>query len=74
MQKNLGAKEDGLATKLDTPQPPPEEPKSGGLDDIGDVSWNVPTITVRYPANIPNLPGHHRANAIAMATPIRTRA
>jgi aminobenzoyl-glutamate utilization protein B len=34
------------------------------------VSWNVPTITLRYPANIPNLPGHHWANAIAMATPI----
>jgi aminobenzoyl-glutamate utilization protein B len=70
VQKNLGAKEDGLATKLDTLEPPPKEPKSGGSDDIGDVSWNVPTITVRYPANIPNLPGHHWANAIAMATPI----
>jgi aminobenzoyl-glutamate utilization protein B len=30
----------------------------------------VPTVTLRYPANIPNLPGHHWANAIAMATPI----
>jgi aminobenzoyl-glutamate utilization protein B len=42
----------------------------GGSDDIGDVSWNVPTITLRYPANIPGLPGHNWANAIAMATPI----
>jgi aminobenzoyl-glutamate utilization protein B len=42
----------------------------GGSDDIGDVSWNVPTVTLRYPANIPNLPGHNWANAIAMATPI----
>ena len=25
---------------------------------------------VRYPANIPDLPGHHWSNAIAMATPI----
>jgi aminobenzoyl-glutamate utilization protein B len=25
---------------------------------------------LRYPANIPNLPGHHWANAIAEATPI----
>jgi aminobenzoyl-glutamate utilization protein B len=25
---------------------------------------------VRYPSNIPDLPGHHWANAIAMATPI----
>ena len=42
----------------------------GGSDDIGDVSWNVPTITLRYPSNIPGLPGHNWANAIAMATPI----
>ena len=42
----------------------------GPSDDIGDVSWNVPTATLGYPANIPNLPGHNWANAIAMATPI----
>jgi aminobenzoyl-glutamate utilization protein B len=42
----------------------------GGSDDIGDVSWNVPTVTLRYPSNIPGLPGHHWANAIAMATPV----
>src|SRR6185503_3554487 len=70
VQKNVGVKEEGLSTKLDELEGPPKEPKSGGSDDIGDVSWNVPTITVRYPANIPNLPGHMWANAIAMATPI----
>lgn len=43
---------------------------TGGSDDIGDVSWNVPTVVLRYPANIPGLPGHNWANAIAMATPI----
>ena len=42
----------------------------GGSDDIGDVSWNVPTVTLRYPSNIPGLPGHHWSNAIAMATPV----
>ena len=47
-----------------------EEPKSGGSDDIGDVSWTVPTITIRYPSNIPDLPGHNWTDAIAMATPI----
>jgi aminobenzoyl-glutamate utilization protein B len=49
---------------------PPEKRNGGGSDDIGDVSWTVPTVTLRYPANIPNLPGHNWANAIAMATPI----
>jgi aminobenzoyl-glutamate utilization protein B len=70
VQKAISAKEAGLATKLDELEAPPKDPRSGGSDDIGDVSWTVPTITVRYPANIPNLPGHMWANAIAMATPI----
>jgi aminobenzoyl-glutamate utilization protein B len=42
----------------------------GGSDDIGDVSWNVPTVTLRFPSNIPGPPGHNWANAIVMATPI----
>src|SRR6202035_3500769 len=45
-------------------------PTGGGSDDIGDVSWNVPTVTLRYPANMPGGPGHNWANGIAMATPI----
>jgi aminobenzoyl-glutamate utilization protein B len=49
---------------------PVRDNRGGGSDDIGDISWNVPTITLRYPANIPGLPGHNWADAIAMATPI----
>jgi aminobenzoyl-glutamate utilization protein B len=45
-------------------------PTGGGSDDIGDVSWVVPTITLRYPANIPGGPGHNWADGVAMATPI----
>jgi aminobenzoyl-glutamate utilization protein B len=45
-------------------------PFSPGTDDIGDVSWVVPTVQLRYPANMLNLPGHHWSNAMAMATPI----
>jgi aminobenzoyl-glutamate utilization protein B len=70
VQRNLGAKETGLDTKLKGLEAPPEKPESGGSDDIGDISWTMPTITIRYPANIPDLPGHHWANAISMATPI----
>jgi aminobenzoyl-glutamate utilization protein B len=71
VQKNVGApKQPGLATELARLEPPLAEPKSGGSDDIGDVSWAVPTITIRYPSNIPELPGHNWSNAIAMATPI----
>jgi aminobenzoyl-glutamate utilization protein B len=45
-------------------------PTGGGSDDIGDVSWAVPTVTLRYPANIPGGPGHNWADGVAMATPI----
>ena len=42
----------------------------GGSDDIGDIMWKVPTITIRFPSNIPNTTGHHVTAAMAMATPI----
>ena len=32
--------------------------------------WTVPTITIRFPANIPNGIDHNVTSAIAMATPI----
>lgn len=70
VQRTVGGKEEGLALKLRELQPPLEKPESGGSDDIGDVSWVVPTITLNYPSNIPNLPGHHWSNAMSMATPI----
>lgn len=74
-------KVEGLATKLDTlGLPTPTGPVNvmgrqlmamgGGSDDIADISWSLPTIVLRYPSNIPGLPGHHWSNAISMATPI----
>jgi len=63
---------DGLSTSLSQLRKPMATASSGGggSDDIADISWNLPTIVLGYPANIPGLPGHHWANAIAMATPI----
>ena len=62
----------GLDTSLRALQGPvPEEQKrGGGSDDIGDVTWTVPTVTLRFPSNIPGLPGHNWTDAIAMATPV----
>lgn len=60
----------GLATELAGIGEPPESPVSGGSDDIGDISWNVPTVTLRYPSNVRGLQGHHWSSAMAMATPI----
>jgi aminobenzoyl-glutamate utilization protein B len=72
IQKELGSRIVGLSTKIgDLRGPIPEEQRrGGGSDDIGDISWNVPTVSLRFPSNIPGLPGHNWANAIAMATPI----
>jgi aminobenzoyl-glutamate utilization protein B len=81
-QKELQApKISGLASKLDTISLPVASAPTrmmggqmmsigGGSDDIADISWSLPTIVLRYPSNIPGLPGHHWSNAISMATPI----
>lgn len=72
VQKELSVKEAGLSTKVSDLEGPVDDKArtGGGSDDIGDVQWNTPSVTLRFPANIPNLPGHSFWNAIAMATPI----
>jgi aminobenzoyl-glutamate utilization protein B len=72
LQRELGAPESGLAKELskELRGPAPDNVSFGGSDDIGDVAWNVPTVTLGYPSNIPGLPGHNWSNTIAMATPI----
>lgn len=72
IQRELGVSDSGLSTRPGRLGGPVNEATrmGGGSDDIGDVSWNVPTITLNYPSNIPGLPGHSWPNAIAMATPI----
>jgi aminobenzoyl-glutamate utilization protein B len=72
VQKELGQPEHGLALQTGplTGAVVAEDNFGGGSDDIGDVSWTVPTVTIRYPSNIPGLPGHHWSSAIASATPI----
>ena len=70
LQKEIGAPVDGLKTKIDPLKAPSPATEKGGSDDIADISWNVPTVYLRYPANIPNTPGHSWADGVAMATPI----
>jgi aminobenzoyl-glutamate utilization protein B len=67
---NQGRPIDGLRTKPDSIKGSVAFSWGGGSDDIADISWNVPTIVLRFPANIPGTKGHHWADAIAMATPI----
>ena len=82
LQTELKVPVRGLPTKVNELRPPRviddrggDEgmnigPTGGGSDDIGDISWNVPTVTLRFPSNIQAGPGHSWANAISMATPI----
>src|SRR5919198_273457 len=74
VQREMKVPEIGLPTKINPLRGretiPDEEKRGGGSDDIGDISWNVPTVTLRYPSNIQAGPGHNWANAISMATPI----
>jgi len=70
LQKEIGAKVEGLKTKVELLAEPEKKQAGGGSDDVGDISWNVPMVYLMYPANIPNLPGHNWTDAVAMATPI----
>jgi aminobenzoyl-glutamate utilization protein B len=72
IQRELGVPDSGLSTRPGRLNGPVNEATrmGGGSDDIGDVAWNMPTITLNYPSNIPGMPGHNWANAISMATPI----
>ena len=74
VQRELKVAETGLATELPPLRGreaiPDDEKRGGGSDDIGDISWNVPTVSLNFPANFQAGPGHSWANAIAMATPI----
>ena len=75
VQKMLGVEEQGLLTDAQealngAERIPDNERRGGGSDDIGDISWVVPTATLRFPANIPGGAGHNWNKSIAMATPI----
>jgi aminobenzoyl-glutamate utilization protein B len=72
VQRQAKSAERGLAAEVDELGLPvkEEDKRGGGSDDIGDVSWTVPTVTLRYPSNLSGLPGHSWLNSIAAATPI----
>lgn len=68
LQQKAGVKVVGLAAApLPLKGPAKQRPSA---NDSGDVAWVVPTAQVRYPANIPNVPYHHWAGGVALATSI----
>jgi aminobenzoyl-glutamate utilization protein B len=72
VQRAAGSADSGLKTRVDSLQGPVDRARNlgGPSDDIGDVSWSVPTVVLYYPANVAGLPGHHWSSAMAMATPL----
>src|SRR3954447_23686211 len=68
VQRLVSWPDSGLRTTiapLRSPEEAAKESSGTGSDDIGDITWTVPSVTLYYPANIPGLPGHNWANAIA---------
>ncbi len=75
VQKLLGVDERGLVTTVaerlsGAERVPDSQRRGGGSDDIGDVSWVVPTATLRFASNIGGGAWHNWNKGIAMATPI----
>ncbi|HEU5175534.1 MAG TPA: peptidase dimerization domain-containing protein [Gemmatimonadaceae bacterium] len=72
LQCEMSIPQRGLASRVGALEDPiaDAQKRGGGSDDIGDVTWTVPTVTLRFPSNIPGIPGHNWTDAIAMATPI----
>jgi aminobenzoyl-glutamate utilization protein B len=74
-QRSMGVAERGLSTQVSTTlrgrESIPDDEKTGGTsDDIGDIMWSMPTVTLRFPSNVPGATGHHWTSAVAMATPV----
>jgi aminobenzoyl-glutamate utilization protein B len=72
-QAELKAKVSGLKTEVSEMREAGVGRSGAGSDDIAEVSWNLPTVVLRYPGNIPGMIGHHWSSGIAMATPIAHR-
>ena len=75
LQRELGVEVQGLETEMPTElrgreRVPEQERRGGSSNDLGDVMWNVPTVQLSFPSNMPGGQGHNWNRAVAMATPI----
>jgi aminobenzoyl-glutamate utilization protein B len=67
LQKSLGRKEEGLPTKV---APLQAARQNSSSNDIGDITWVVPTGTVRFPVVVPGVQAHHWTAGITPAMSI----
>ncbi len=66
-QHARGVKEVGLNTK---PVPLGQRPQSASSNDNGDVTWNVPTGLMTFPASVPGILYHNWAAAVTPTSSI----
>ncbi len=59
LQKELGAKENGLPVELKPLKVPSGEQTGGGSSDVGEVTLLAPTATLNFPGEVPGAIGHH---------------
>jgi aminobenzoyl-glutamate utilization protein B len=69
-QEMMKSKVTGLKTEVPDLKPASDGRELAGSDDIAEVAWNLPTVVLRFPGNIPGMVGHHWSSGISMATPI----
>ncbi|HSA94510.1 MAG TPA: amidohydrolase [Acidobacteriota bacterium] len=64
LQKELGAKEEGMPSKVEALEAPRtgREFVGGGSSDVGDVTLIAPTATITFPGAAPGAIGHHWSN------------
>jgi aminobenzoyl-glutamate utilization protein B len=56
LQKSQGQKEVGLGTKIG---PLSSARQNSSSNDIGDITWVVPSVSIRFPAAVPGIQAHH---------------
>lgn len=59
LQKELGEKETGYPSKINSLRQPPELQVGGGSSDVGEVTMITPTATLNFPGGVPGSIGHH---------------
>lgn len=72
--KTLGLGDTILARAAQVqPLAPAPKEGSGGSSDVGDVSWNVPTVSIGTATFVPGAPGHSWQNVAVDGTTIGTK-
>ncbi|MGB8959579.1 MAG: amidohydrolase, partial [Candidatus Aminicenantales bacterium] len=63
LQKELGAEEKGMPSKVEALEAPRGgQFTGGGSSDVGDVTLITPTATIGFPGSVPEAIGHHWSN------------